>query len=204
MNIPAKLSAAFLGLILTGCATGPMVTADRAQDVDFSKYTSFAMMPREASRGNGILLGPTLIRSIEDSLRTGMTGKGYDAAPAARADLLVNFQHATETHLDTGHFGYSTHRWSTTYVHSPSLLGRAMGRRSTVHTVHMGTGFRDSVRAHQENVWIVDLVDAKSNELIWRGWARESTPPDRLTPERASLIMSRILEKVPNRQGTSG
>jgi len=187
-------------LLLAGCASQPVVTTDQAKDIDLNQFRSFAVVARDAGGAAGNLkLGPSHLAAIRSSVEAGMVGKGYEPVASGEAQLLLNVHHATETKFASGSFGYSTQRWETTTVHHPSLVGRAMGQRSTVRTHHYGAAFRDDLHQYEENLWILDLVDARTKELVWRGWARETAPLDRLSTEEVAKIMGHLVAKVPAR-----
>jgi hypothetical protein len=147
-----------LGLV--ACSTVE-VSTDYNQAADFSKYSTFKVLPAKEIKSE-------LIKDrIEGAITTQLTAKGLKLA-SDNADLLVAY-HARldkETQLDTTSFGYG---WGGGWggYYGPGAYGGYGG---------MGTS-TTTVREIPVGTLIVDLVDATKKEMVWQGVASATLDP---------------------------
>lgn len=135
-------------LLMQGCATKPTVRAEYDQGVDFSKYHSFNFASPLSTDKQGY---STLVtQQLKSAVTHEMQQRGYtlDSTP----DLLVNFSGRLEDKQSiestpTAYYGYRYYgAWP----------GYSMG--SDVYTVNYTQGTLN-----------VDLIDAKSMQMVWEG-----------------------------------
>jgi hypothetical protein len=147
-----------LGLV--ACSTVD-VSTDYNQAADFSKYSTFKVLPAKEIKSE-------LIKDrIEGAITTQLKAKGLKVA-SDNADLLVAY-HARldkETQLDTTSFGYG---WGGGWggYYGPGAYGGYGG---------MGTS-TTTVREIPVGTLIVDLVDATKKEMVWQGVASATLDP---------------------------
>jgi hypothetical protein len=162
------------------CATAPAIKVntdhDPASAARLRSYRTYRAVPA-ASRGpvEDVAMGPAVVRSIEETLG----GKGY-RLDAARPDFLVGWHVAIETA-------------PATTMESPTFRDvRPMpsaGSTSPPRTV-----------TYSEARLSLDIVDAASNRIVWRGSAQaplaaRSEPLAR--DARLQESVRRILERFP-------
>jgi hypothetical protein len=114
--------------------------------------------------------------------------QGYRVAHASVADMLVGYHISLDKKLSVStvnnHYGYGYRRWggwSTPYYATP---------RTVVREYEMGT-------------LIIDLVDRRQNELVWRGSGESrlsKQPTPEKTDERVTVVVRSILAKFPPSQ----
>jgi len=171
-----------IGLALPGCS-GFKVSSDFDPEVDFSKYGSYAWLPRpdptkdpEASRRDGLL-----IQRIERAVDASLTTKGMRRVePEAGPSLLVTEHISVEQKLrvNTTNYGYGYGRWG-----------------------YYGGGYTDTyVDQYEEGTLILDFIDAQTKQLVWRG-SVQSRLRDESTPEardaRVRAAVNAILDRYP-------
>lgn len=61
---------------------------------------------------------------------------------------------------------------------------------------------KTNIYPYREGTLIIDLMDPKSNALVWRGWATAGL--DMITPEQTEEIISRAVYKIFKRFPSSG
>jgi hypothetical protein len=149
MNVSTRIGSAVLclGLVaaLAATAAAQDVKVDFDKSVDFAKYKTFSITV-ETKWGS-----PFGEKRALDEVEKALVAKGWRKAPAASADALVVINGATEAKRSLNTFytggGYGGYRWG----------GMGMGSsQTTVNEFTVGT-------------MVVDIFDAKTKALIWRG-----------------------------------
>ncbi|HEY6066097.1 MAG TPA: DUF4136 domain-containing protein [Thermoanaerobaculia bacterium] len=162
----AKSVALFLTAAFVGCASSVTTSVDYDRSIDFSRYRSYGWLPSR-SIGNDILE-----RRLTAAIDRALTARGL--ARSDTPDLLVAMhgrlsKEVQYTAYDTG-WGYGWRRWG------------GVPTRVTRTEVPVGT-------------LLVDLVDAKDKELVWRGSA--TTPIDRsASAEKREEAVGEAVEKL--------
>ena len=151
----ATSALALMLVTLAGCAATPRHEFD--QQANFSELQSFAWLePEYGKQGVGIsdpvLDSPLLGQRVENAVKSVLQERGYRLAEE-NPDFLVTY------HTAVG----EKERRSGSYM----SLGYGRG-----HSPFFGTGILLDMtpRSFKEGTLIVDVVDAETEELIWRGW----------------------------------
>lgn len=157
---------------LTSCAS-ISVASDYDKTVDFTKYKTFAF------HKNGVdqvaisdLDKKRILRAIDQSL----TNKGFTKND--QPDLLVNIFTKSKENVNVSTFhsgwGYGW-RWNP-YFHQNNT----------------------SVSRNVEGTLYIDIIDAKSKELIWQGEGKGALPKNiEKKEEQINSIVTKILEQYP-------
>jgi hypothetical protein len=164
-------------LILGGCSTYT-TNADYDTSVDFSKYRTWSWFtgPRPSGPGSDQLIENRIRSSIEAELPLRGLAKGAEGA----TDLMVSFNLSIAQRIEvtptTATVGYG---WGHGYV---------------------GYSTGNDVRTYDEGTLIIDLIDAKTKSLVWRGTAqatvyRDTTPDERTARVRGAV--QAILDHYP-------
>ncbi len=178
MKMPALALAFGLAAtaLVSGCS-GISVSTDFDPKVDFSAFKTYGWHAAPAGAAPNPLVDARIRRAVDDAL----PARGYRAAASpAEADFLVAHRTAVQQRIEV----------------SPSSA--AVGYRSGRWGAAVGTGA--DVRTYDEGTLVLDFVDAKSKELVWRGTASGTVHGD-LTPEereaRIREAVTKLLEKFP-------
>ncbi len=157
-------------LVAAGCSS-VSVRSDWDTTVDFSRYDSFAFHDRrDAGPGS-----PLVHQRIERALTAELTARGFDQVPPPRADLAVTYTTAVQREVRVVHGGY--------YRHGPHWRWGYWGP-TRVHTYRSGT-------------LVVDVLDRRDRQLVWRGVAEGAfTRPDP-TDERIAQVVAKVLAAFP-------
>ena len=186
MQTRSSLSLVALALALVlglASCSGLKVSDDYDPAADFALYGSYAWLPRpdptESAPGriDDGLLRQRIERAVDESL----SAKGMRRVEAAGdATLLVTSHISVEQKLrvNTTNYGYGYGRWG-----------------------YYGGGYTDTtVDQYEEGTLILDFIDAKTKQLVWRGMA-QSRLKEMATPEereaRVREAVAAILEKYP-------
>ena len=141
------------------------VSVDYDRDVDFAQFKTYAWM-------DGTPAGSDLVeRRIHEGVEGELGAKGMTKADG-EPDVLVVTHVSVEgqTRVDVDNFGYGGY-W------------RGYGM-STVHVTNFDVG-----------TLMVDMLDAKTKTLIWRGVATK-TLPSNPKPEKIDKLVSKIIGKM--------
>ena len=152
--------------LLAGCAT-ISTNFDYDTGFDFAGLQSYDWKTVDPGADED----PLSRRRVERALNEGLTAGGY-RRDSSNPDFYVAIHVGSEDRIDVVNWGYG--------------YGRGAGRY----------GPRDvSVYTYQEGTLIIDMVDARSDELVWRGTARRvftSAP----TAEEKTRIVNQAVQKL--------
>ncbi|MEH6552137.1 MAG: DUF4136 domain-containing protein [Pseudomonadales bacterium] len=174
----------YLALILTftvGCS-GLTVNTDYAQEQDFSSYQSWQWHPdgppqtADLNRMGSDIFDTRVKRLIDQDL----AGKGLTTSD--KPDFYVNYAVITDDRVSINTYnsygGYGG-GWGGYY-------GRGAYGGGTSHT---------SVNYYEEGTLIIDIIDARSNLLVWRGSA-QGRLDKKTTPEKNETNTQEAILKI--------
>lgn len=175
----AALGLAIVAGAVSGCAGGLSYNHDFDPAANFTTLRTYVWASAPAdSRGVNSMIERRVVAAVDQQLTT----KGYQAA-TGEPDFAVNFTLTTSEQTD-----YNTYYTGMGY--GGGWYGGGMGSSSTrAYTYTNGT-------------LIVDIFDAKSKNLIWRGTAAGTVNEDASAEQREMRIkeaIAGILATFPSR-----
>lgn len=137
-------------LVVAGCAT-IRVSSHTDRGVVWSKYATYDWGPADALPAGDPRLDkdPYFEDRVEGEIEKAMAKKGFARAASGRPDLLIHYHASITERLDV------------------DRLDRNYGYCATAEC-------RPSVARYEAGTLVVDVVDAASHVLVWRGWAQGS------------------------------
>jgi hypothetical protein len=169
LSLGACLSLA----LFSGCATtGPAVKSHPDATVPYANYKSFIMLRQTPTTGNPDVT-PTLIRQVRQNTEAAFAAKGLVKSTDAYADLLVLVHGGLAEKLEVQDWGLTYGRFSRSF------------------------GGRQEFDQYKEGSLFIDVFDAKTREMIWRGSlvAEVDKIPE---PERLKAAVDAIVARYPN------
>jgi len=145
-------------VFVIGCAT--YKSYDYDQDINFAKYKMFNWLPESQDANSKQFVKNTIIkkrfkRSIIETMKN--KGIGFHENP----DFYVSYHVSIKGNEDIScHYDYRFHHHSVFYGEMYS------------HGLFSGT--RCYSRLYNTAMLIIDIIDAESNDLLWRGWASKN------------------------------
>ena len=137
--------------LLSGCAT-VSVSSHTEPGLAWSQYRTFewgAADPLPASDPR-FAKDPYFQDRVAGAIEKQMAAKGFErAAPKATPDLLIHYHANIAERIDVDE------------------IDRDHGYCATADC-------RPRVTRYEAGAIVVDIIDARTNRLIWRGWARDS------------------------------
>jgi len=181
---PVSLLAVFL-FLSTGCETtsnAPSVSGvghEFDASFDFDRPETFAIVRPES----GSPMSPILRRNILTETATQLTNMGFrEVSDPAKADLLVSAHGTSKRVVDS--VTYSNVYYTRTY------------RRSS--WVYFGGYPSQYITTREEGTLLLDIADAKTKELVWRGWGtRRFTLESEVTSAQIKESVRRLLRNFP-------
>jgi len=164
-------------VLLAACAATMTVSSHADRNLDFARYRSFAWGPADAlPTGDPRLDRDPLFKDrLQGAVEKQLAQRGI-AVSGGDADLLIHY-HANVAHrLD------------------PNQFDRANGFCASGDCV-------PSPVSYEAGTLVIDIVDARSQQLIWRGWAQNDVEdllrgPDSMT-RTIDEAVTRMLRRLP-------
>lgn len=179
MNVMRPLAAAlvFAAAAAVSACSSVSVTTDWDHEVDFSKLRTFAWMP-PAEGDPHPFAGNTIVeKRVTAAVERDLGVRGFkrdDSAPS----FLVATHALTREHLDVTTWPSWGYGW-----HGHGTWG----------------GWNDHVEVNQytEGTLVLDFIDPKSHDLLWRGVARSVIDGSTGSPEFIDEVIGKLLAEFP-------
>lgn len=182
------VSAAGLVLVvmLMGCSTVTIMSDYDPTAVDAcADYKTYAWL--EPPKGNDPRVHNDLVETaIISAVDTELAARGYTEVTSGPADFLIGYHLDIQGKFNVTHvndyYGYSYGYWAPRY----------------------GAGYSQTyVDQYDEGTLLLDIVDGKSNKLVWRGTARaelDEYANPRKRRERLDSAVQRLISDFPPEQ----
>ncbi len=194
-------------LALAGCAS-LQVRTDYDPQVSFAQLRTYDLTNQVDAGGNPTVNNRFVERRIHLAVDSTLERMGYQRVTTGTPDFRLTYRIAAErtTRVDRGYsygYGYGSH-----YGHGFLGHGR-FGHGSFGHgrfgRSHHGLGYgpyygSSRVREYTRATFVLDVVDTRTNELIWRGWAEKTlahNPNPKAVQKYVSEAVEKILEEFP-------
>jgi len=157
-------------LALAGCAT-VQVQRDYDTDVSFEELETYTLLEQAGkSTGHPAVNSPLVDRRIRSAIERELDAMGFRRVTSGDADFKVAAHVVAEERLSVAtldRYGYNNYGY------------RNYGYRRSGYPFYYGYGgagiiTRDYVREYVQGTLILDIIDGRENELIWRGWASKA------------------------------
>ncbi|MFB9863273.1 DUF4136 domain-containing protein [Rufibacter immobilis] len=192
-SIIAKLvTGVMMGLLVigfTGCATTYNVVTDFDKSTNFQAYKTWRWYQDQpiAKDSTNRRYTTFLDKRVKNAVEAEMQRRGFTKAAASeKPDMLLAYDFTID----------NQQRLHPNFMSIPSIgYGYWYGYRYayTYNRLYNASTVQD----YQEGTLLLDVVDAKSNELIWRGTSATAATERSLTDEKVQAIVSSILAKFP-------
>ena len=137
--------------VVAGCA--PMrVSSHVDRELDFTRYRTFDWGPADAlPAGDARLERNAFFQDhVQGAIERNMAAKGFERAPStAEPDVRIHFHAVVDRRLDV------------------NRLDAQSGYCSR-------NDCQGGVSEYEEGTLVIDMIDVRTNRLVWRGWAQDS------------------------------
>lgn len=175
----------FSALLLMGCANKPYVSTDYDAGYNFAALKTFAIREDKSDSRENLLISPFTFTHIKTLLNSEL-GKRYQAVTGdAAPDFYVTYHIVMEEKLDPtsydnlygyGVWGRGYRRYPPPFFYHPELDG----------------GFR----VYTQGSLIIDMVDAKTQQPIWRGVSEKRLNQGANAQRQREILTSAVLEVI--------
>ncbi|GAB3691180.1 DUF4136 domain-containing protein [Spirosoma flavus] len=181
-----------LGLLVVAFGCSPRVAVDSNSKVDFSKYKTFTWMDSDVKAGqNPVYYNQLATESVENTMSNVLQEKGLKE-DGNNADLLIGYHFFVENKTRT----VSN---PTTPFYGPYMGWGRWGYRGWGPGWWGWAGPQYREETYKAGTLVVDMVDAKTRKLVWRGAVENAVAnPSRITAQ-LTREAERIVEKFPER-----
>jgi Domain of unknown function (DUF4136) len=166
MNIKYVLPTLVLCMVLAACASPLAVNSDYDTTADFTAYKTYNWMPATGNAAGNELL----IKHIRAAVDTQLQAKGRTLSED-NPDFLIGMVLS----------GKTTYGGSTGVGLS---VGIPVGKRGSVSV----GGGRSTAHESIEGTLVMDFVDARTKDLLWRSTATKAVNPSASTEEKQQHI----------------
>ena len=172
------------GLLLAAACAGQPVTTDYSPSTNFSQYRTFALVMPPDSGAQQLL-----DQRVRNSVQAQLLAKGLTQTDRASADLYVGYGMVDKTHTTIysyndgwgwgGGWGWRYWRWGVAW---PMTVQR-------------------QIETYTDGTVVVNLVDAKTKQVVWEGDAPGVLPLPVSSPtgatEKVNAAVAKLFTKYP-------
>lgn len=180
------------GLLVTSC--GPKVDADKKVARSLSSYSSYAFLPNQDTIQTSNYDNARVNEIVIDEIRTSMQEKNY-RLDRNQPDLLVYYHLMLDEEMAVNanpvYTNYSYYRPGH-YV-GPYYRNYTYNNYFTVPRI---VGSNVQQIPYKEGTLVIDLIDRRTNEIVWRGSAEDVIERNDLEAELRSYVDA-IFERLP-------
>ncbi len=167
----------FTTLFISACSS-VTVQSDFDPEADFSQYKTFRWYEGKPVPGDELVMYPLVRKRFVESITGNLTSKGLTLMEGEGADLVVVIHAGMKERMqitEWGGYGWYNPWWGP-------------------------YGGRVDVSYYEQGTVVIDLVDAKRKELVWRGLGtkavqRYDSPAE--AKEAIDMIVGKILNRYP-------
>lgn len=182
MKVSRVLMLVALAALFAGCGGGIELNNDFDQQLDFSQFKTFQWVDNKNQTND-------LISSrVKSAVVNELTGKGMVQA-ADNPDVLVIYHAGTQDKVDISDYGYSYGGYGRYGGAYGGAYGAGSGGISTYN--------------YTEGTLIIDIIDAASQQLAWRGTGTDvlkDNPSAEQITEGVNKAVAAILSQYPPRK----
>ena len=168
---------AFLAFFVTGCA--PMAVSSHVQrGIDFARYHTYNWGPADALPTGDPRLdnNPFFKDHLQGAVERRLAARGWELSSSGNPDLLIHYHANISRRIDVNRVDQK--------------YGFCYGDDCSVH-----------VMEYEGGTLVLDIVDARTNRVVWRGWAQNSVDgiidnQDRME-RMINEAVARMLERLP-------
>jgi hypothetical protein len=183
MKIGAIFSIFCTSILIAGCAS-MSVNYDYDQRVNFASLKTYDWLPTPQKAR----ISELTIKNIEFAVDKQLEAKGLKMS-SENPDFLIAVHVTKQTKVDTEQWGYAYGNGNFFHGGRFSRFGGA----TSDYQFRSGT----DTYVYEIGTLIVDFVDTKTRELIWRGTATAEIDPSAPSIDLINKAVAKILENFP-------
>ena len=174
------VAVAFGALAVTGCAT-MNVSSHVRSGIDFAQYRTYGWGPADAlptgdpRLDKNLFFQDHMLGAVEKQL----AARGFEMAAIGTPDLLIHYHASIDRRIDINRADQAHGYCYEADCQQPEVVN------------------------YEAGTLVLDFVDARTNRVIWRGWAQDSLEgvlenQDRMA-RQVNEAVARMLKQLPPR-----
>ncbi len=178
------LGFVFLTLFVTGCATKPRVSTDYEDNYNFSALKTFSVKDTRQDTKENLLISPFTLSHIHTLVNTELSKRYESATGDAIPDFYVSYHVIMEEKLDPYVYDdlYGYGYWGRGYRYPSSIFYHPR--------------FGGGMSVYNQGSLIIDMVDAKTQQPIWRGVSQKRLSRNLSPQKQRQILASAVLEVI--------
>lgn len=180
------------GILLVGC--GPKVDTNKRTAKSLNSYESYAFLPNQDTIQTSVYDNAQVNEIVIDEIRQNMQDLNY-RLDRNQPDLLVYYHLMLDEEMAVNanpvYTNYSYYRPGF-YV-GPYYRNYAYNNYFTVPRI---AGNSVQQVPYKEGTIVIDLIDRRTNEIVWRGKAEDVVSPGNLNEELRTYVNA-IFDRLP-------
>lgn len=173
------------------CGASPQIGYDFDRNTDFSAYHSYAWLSGDQEKtGDRRADSSAVDMRIRIAVGTQLRLKGYQALPEGTPDFYVAY-----------HVGLKDSSPSiSTQYYSDGMAGHAFSHSADTRSTGKPAPAANDAASYLTGSLLLDIIDARSQKLVWRGTAAGEVDPGLTSAqrdERTKAIVQGILSHFP-------
>lgn len=188
-------------LALAGCANQITYQDDFNTAEDFAGYKTYSWHePNEHNHATQKYLASDLVdQRIRDDIDAQLLSKGFTKTAEADADFYVNYTVTVGEDLEVktyNTYGTDYNAWGYgNFYNYRGSYGSPYRYYSTSYPV-VKTGTQQELVYHKVGTFVIDIVNAESGKLIWRGTAESTINKKTMAAQERDAKIAEIVEKT--------
>lgn len=166
-----------LAITVAACSGIP-VSQDFEQGFDFSGMKTFAWQSNDNNEW-GLTSNELVDRRIRNAIVNTLTAKQFTLEDSARPDFLISYDLAVEQRISSSNVSG----------------GVSMGRSTRGRSGSIGISTGSQIRTYDQGTLLIDVTDAASNKLVWRGISSQALP-DLSDPQGLTTQINETVEAI--------
>ena len=201
MKVLSITLGSFMLLALAGCSSTRVLT-DYNRSASFTHLKTYSWIDRPVDAGRTRAFdNPLLDRHIRVAVDNALARMGYQKVTSGVADFRIAHHVVADEKVDVsstysyydyapyvyGHHSYRRHHYG--------FRGHRYGHGSYGYR-HYGHEYSGGyVNEYLQGTLMLDIIDARNNEIIWRGWASKALDQDP-DPKNIRMYVNKAVEKI--------
>ena len=179
MSLARVVSFSLLVLVAAAPAQAFRTNTDHDSTVDFSRYQTFAWRAESGARAERLAEHPLAVKRVRGAVELELATKGWRRVHPTEADVFLELDGVVEERVHV-HVDHDLHR--------------------RYHRPHFHDSHDVWVSRYREGTCTVDIFDAGTGELVWRGWVKgvvkEAAKPEK-RKRRIQKGVHQLFKKFP-------
>jgi len=176
---------------VAACAPSPKIGYDFDRSADFSAYHSYAWLSGDQEKtGDRRADSSSVDMRIRIAVGTQLRLKGYRPLPEGKPDFYVAYQVGLK----------DTSPNISTQYYSDGMAGHAFTHSADTRSAGKSESAINETPSYLTGSLLIDIIDAASHKLVWRGTAAGEVDPgltSQQRDERTKAIVHKILSYFP-------